>query len=82
MWKSRRAISKGCGKGWETSWFSSLSTPRHFHGLAFVSNHLFALAGCKLANNFCLASCIPRAASVSLSASALSLFGLVRGICG
>ena len=72
MWESRRAISKGCGKGWETSsWFSSLSTARHFHGLACSLDHLFVLADCKLANNFCLASCMRLAASVSLSASAL-----------
>src|SRR5450755_2275503 len=33
MWKSRRAISKGCGTRRETRfWFSSFSTARHFHG--------------------------------------------------
>lgn len=33
MWKSRRDF-QGRWKGWETcSWFSNLSTDRHFHSL-------------------------------------------------
>ena len=60
MWESRRAISKGGGKRWETCfWFSSLSTARHFHGRAVVfGDHAVRLAGWKSRNNFRLASCI------------------------
>ena len=73
LWEcgNRGAISKGGGKRRETwFWFSSFSTARHFHSpLPAVQHGVFADR--KLANSFCLARCIRRAAAVSLSAWAM-----------
>ena len=68
---NRGAISKGGGKRRETwFWFSSFSIARHFHSpLPAVQHGVFAER--KLANSFCLARCIRRAAAVSLSAWAM-----------
>jgi len=70
MWESRSDFQ---GR-WETRetwfWFSWFSTARHFHKpLGAVQHGVFAVP--KLANSFCLACCIRRAAAVSLSAWAM-----------